>query len=151
MERARALVVLALACATAMVGAVVYGASTCGTVTTETAQDVVRAERFELVDSKGRVRAVLGVQSARPLLVSARIVGPEGNVVPVPEAEAEAMVRRGGQWPELPHIEMRDADGRTRVEITLGEEGEPAIRMMDEKGKVTFAVPPVYGVEMLER
>lgn len=151
MARVRVLLAVVAACVLASVGALVHGAAEGGRLTTEAGQEVVRAQRFELVDSEGRVRAVFGIQKARPLVVSARIVDPDGNVVPVPEAEAEAMVMKGGQWPELPHMELRDAAGRSRVEVTLSEEGEPAIRMMDEKGKVTFAVPPVYGVEMLAR
>jgi hypothetical protein len=139
--------VVALAALSAALGATVY-AATHATTKTPTATDVVRAERFELVDSQGNVRAVLGLH-AHPIHIAhrLRIVDPEGNVVVVPE-ESTTTIDRGA---ELPSLALMDDAGRTRIEVTFDWAGEPVIRMLDEEGRATYVAPPAYGVEMLER
>jgi hypothetical protein len=145
MGRLAMVAVVALAALSAALGASVYAATH---ATTPAATDVVRAERFELVDSEGNVRAVLGLR-AQPIHIAQklRIVDPEGNVVVVPE-ESITTLDRGA---ELPSLVLMDDAGRTRIEVTFDWAGEPVIRMMYEDGRRMYVVPPAYGVEMLER
>ena len=44
---------------------------------------------------------------------------------------------------------LMDGMGRTRIEVTFDEAGEPVIRMMDEDGRATYVMPPVHEVKML--
>lgn len=134
--------VMVLAVLSAALGASVY-AATRATTEAPAAKNVVRAERFELVDSAGKVMAVLGLQTR--LAHAVRIVDVEGKTVVVPEG---AVVTRGEGTP-LPYVELMDDAGRTRIEVTFDEGGEPVIRMMGKDGRVTYVVPPVHEVKML--
>ena len=134
--------VMVLAVLSAALGASVY-AATRATTEAPAANNVVRAERFELVDSAGKVRAVLGLQTR--LARSVKIVDAEGNVVVVPEGADVT----GGEGTKLPYLALMDDAGRTRIEVKFDRAGEPVIRMMDEEGRATYVVPPVYGMEML--
>jgi len=142
MGGAKVVPVMALAVLSAVLGASVY-AGTRVTPPALLAENVVRAERFELVDSAGKVMAVLGLQTR--LTQSVKIVDAEGNVVVVPEGA----VVMGGEGTPLPYVELMDDAGRTRIEVTFDEAGEPVIRMMGKDGRVTYVVPPVHEVKML--
>jgi hypothetical protein len=50
---------------------------------------------------------------------------------------------------ELPYLMLMDGMGRTRIDVTFDEAGEPVIRMMDEDGRAAHVVPPVYELKML--
>jgi len=134
------LVLLAVA-----MGVTVY-AATCGATAAPAATNVVRAERFELVDAEGNIRAVLGLHE-QPRHVAQRItiVDREGNTVVIPEG---AVVADGGKT-EVPSLVLMDSTGRNRIEVTFDWEGQPVIRLMDEEGKVTCAMPPAPGFKML--
>jgi len=142
MGGAKVVPVMALAVLSAVLGASVY-AGTRVTPPALLAENVVRAERFELVDSAGKVMAVLGLQTR--LTQSVKIVDAEGNVVVVPEGA----VVMGGEGTPLPYVELMDDAGRTRIEVTFDEAGEPVIRMMGKDGRVTYVLPPVHEVKML--
>jgi len=142
MGRVKVLPVMVIAVLSAAAGASVY-AATRARAPAPVAENVVRAERFELVDSAGKVMAVLGLQTR--LTQSIRIVDAEGNVVVVPEG---AITSRG-EGTKLPHLVLIDDAGRTRIEVTFDEVGEPVIRMMDQDGRATYVVPPVHELKML--
>ena len=142
MGGAKVVPVMALAVLSAVLGASVY-AGTRVTPPALLAENVVRAERFELVDSAGKVMAVLGLQTR--LTQSVKIVDAEGNVVVVPEGA----VASHGEGTRLPYLVLIDDAGRTRIEVTFDDAGEPVIRMTDENGRVTYVVPPVHEVKML--
>ena len=142
MGGAKVVPVMALAVLSAVLGASVY-AGTRVTPPALLAENVVRAERFELVDSAGKVRAMLGLQTR--LAHAVRIVDVEGKTVVVPEGA----VVTSGEGTELPYVELMDDAGRTRIEVTFDEAGEPVIRMMGKDGRVTYVVPPVHEVKML--
>ena len=134
--------VMVIAVLSAALGASVY-AGTRATPPALLAEKVVRAERFELVDSAGNVMAVLGLETR--LTHSIRIVDADGNVVVVPEGT----ITSRGEGTKLPHLVLIDDAGRTRIEVTFDEAGEPVIRMMDENGRATYVVPPVHELKML--
>ena len=138
----RVVSVMVLAVLSAALGASVYAATRAPTGT-PAAKNVVRAERFELVDPAGKVRAVLGLQTR--LAHRVRIVDAEGNVVVVPEGA----VVTSGEGTKLPYLVLIDDAGRTRIEVTFDEAGEPVIRMMDKDGRVAYVVPPVHELKML--
>ena len=142
MGRVKVLSVVLLAVLSAALGASVY-AGTRVTPPALLAEKVVRAERFELVDSAGEVRAVLGLQTRLTRIV--RIVDADGNVVVAPEGPA---VTRG-EGTKLPYLVLIDDAGRTRIDVTFDEAGEPVIRMMDEDGRAAYVVPPVHELKML--
>ena len=127
MGGAKVVPVKVLAVLSAALGASDY-AATRATAGAPTAGNVVRAERFELVDSAGKVMAVLGLQTR--LAQSVRIVDAEGNVVVVPEG---AIAMRG-VGTKLPYVVLMDDAGRTRIEVTFDDAGEPVSRMMAESG-----------------
>jgi hypothetical protein len=93
MARVRVLLAVAAACVLASVGALVHGAAEGGRLTTEAGQEIVRAQRFELVDSEGRVRAVLGTTAPAVLISSPKIVLKNGEEIVV---EAEPVAGTGG-------------------------------------------------------
>jgi hypothetical protein len=138
----KVLSVVLLAVLSAALGASVY-AATRATPGAPTAGNVVRAERFELVDSAGKVMAVLGLQTR--LTQSVRIMDAEGNVVVVPEGA----VASHGEGTRLPYLVLIDDAGRTRVEVTFDRAGEPVIRMMGKDGRAAYVVPPVHELKML--
>ena len=140
MGRARLVVVIAVVCAVVTAAAIAYGA---GKVS---APEVMRAQRFELLDSEGKVKAVLGMGRHGPIVGGLKIVDLDGNTI----FEEGAVVVSGGGV-ELPYLVLMDEEGRTRVEVTFDEVGDPAIRMTDGQGKVVFAVPAKFGVEMLAK
>ena len=142
MGGAKVVSVMVLAVLSAALGASVY-AATRATPGAPTAGNVVRAERFELVDSAGKVMAVLGLQTR--LTQSVRIMDAEGNVVVVPEG---AVVMSGRGTP-LPYLALMDGAGRTRIEVTFDRAGEPVIRMMGKDGRAAYVVPPVHELKML--
>ena len=130
-------IVLAAVCLAVTIGAVGYGAGKASDV-----PKVIQAERFELVDD-GRVMAVLGLRAGPPI---------------EPESEYEVRWKRGptksrvvvATEERLPYLSLRDAEGRTRMEVALDRFQEPTIHLWDEEGKSLHSVPPVYGMQMME-
>jgi len=142
MGRVKVVSVVLLAVLSAALGASVY-AGTRVTPPALLAEKVVRAERFELVDSAGEVRAVLGLRARLAQIV--RVVDADGNVVVVPEGA----VVRSGEGTKLPYLVLMDDAGRTRIEVMFDEAGEPVIRMMGKDGRAAYVVPPVHELKML--
>jgi hypothetical protein len=139
MGRARLVAVIAAACAVVTAAAIAYAAGQAS------APEVMQAQRFELVDSEGKVKAVLGVRKQGSIVHQVTVLGPREHTT----EETELVVSGGGA--ELPYLELKDEEGRTRVEVTFDRAGDPAILMKDGQGKVVFAAPLEFGVEMLAR
>jgi len=81
-------------------------------------QDNVRARRFELVDARGNVRAVLGTQSdngAPGFLVSDSAGRPRIALHVSPE--------------DAPAFDLLDASGAPRVHVALDAEGAPLVTL----------------------
>jgi len=103
MARARWARVVAAAIVAAAAGAVVYA----GTAARSADQSAVRAQRFELVDSQGRVRAALQI-AAEPA------PGMAGKARR--QASRELASRR-----ESPELIVYDADGKVRLRVPLDQ------------------------------
>lgn len=151
MARARLVVIVLAVCAAASMGVAVYGAATCGTLTTAADQEVVRAQRFELVDSEGRVRAVLGMTAPAATVTSFRIMDRDGNEIVVPRGHV--VVEGGPVWGGggAPGISLFDEAGRPRARMWLEPDGTPYLEMTQADGTVIFAMPSEGRVEMLAR
>jgi hypothetical protein len=151
MARAKLVVVVLAVCAAGPMGAVVYAAVTCGTHTTEAGQEVMRAQRFELLDSQGRVRAVLGMTAPLVAVTSFRIMDSDGNEIVVPR---DGVVVEGAPvWGdgEAPGISLLDGAGRPRARMWLGPDGMPYLEMTKADGTVILALPSEGSVKMLAR
>ena len=114
--------------------------------------EVVRAQRFELVNAEGEVLAVLGLGAAgRPGLTlwdekgegrAALSLGPGGRpAIMLYDEKGElravlGLVRDGG-----PAIELFDEKGETRATLALLADGTPALSLSDEKGEVIWGAP----------
>jgi hypothetical protein len=146
MARVRVLLAVVAACVLASVGALVHGAAEGAKLTAEAGQEVVRAQRFELVDSEGRVRAVLGMTAPAARISSPKIVlkNREGEEIVV---EGAPVMGTG----EAPGISLFDEAGRPRAPMWLGPDGTPYLEMMHADGSMIFAMPSEGRVEMLAR
>lgn len=101
MVRARWARVVAAAIVAAAAGAVVYA----GTAARSADQSAVRAQRFELVDSQGRVRAALQIGAEPGMAGKARR-----------QASRELASRR-----ENPELIVYDPDGKVRLRVPLDQ------------------------------
>jgi hypothetical protein len=136
MGRTRWLVLLVVVCLSVAVAAVVYAA----TVSATSAPTTVRAQRFELVDSAGKVRAVLSLASPMPRQV--RVVDREGNVV---------QKRVLTQPEDSVSLSLLDGKGRQRASISLDNDGNPQLALRGSKGEDLFTAPLAAGTRMLTR
>ena len=92
--------------------------------------EVIRAERFEVVDQDGKVRAVL-------------------DTIPVtgePVLSLMAKYGKGGAFLDLmlngePHMVFRNKNGEDRAVLGLNSDGEPLLRFTDKNGKVIWSAP----------
>jgi hypothetical protein len=151
MARGRLVVTVLAVCAAASMGAAVYAAATIGTHTTEAGQEVVRAQRFELLDSHGRVRAVLGMTVPAVVPASFKITDSDGNefIIPRDRIVVEGATVQGPA--EAPGISLFDEAGRPRARMWLGHEGTPYLEMTKADGTVILALPSEGRVKMLAR
>ncbi len=110
-------VMLAVAiCVAVTVGALSYAAGT------NAAPDVLRAQRFELVDSAGNVRGLLSLgDQACPRLV---LLDEHGD------ARARLMLHLDG----TPILSLHDRAGRGGIALTVGEEGLGGLQVRDDEG-----------------
>jgi len=134
MGRTSRLVVLAVVCLTVTVAAVVYAATVSGT----SAPTTIRAQRLELVDSAGSVRAVLSLASPMPREV--RVVDREGNVI---------QKRVLTQPEDSVSLSLLDGKGRQRASISLDNDGNPQLALRGRKGEDLFTAPLAAGTRML--
>jgi hypothetical protein len=103
----------------------------------EAVQKVVRAERFELMDSTGKLRAVLGLtESGQPAL---GLWDQDGK------ARAVLGLRAGPGLADEPGLWLSDHDGKVRAMLDLCCFGQPALSLLDQNGenRVTLALSAV--------
>ena len=102
---------------------------------------VVRAEKFEVVDQKGKTRAILAAYKPGPALMlydedgkerAGLAVGDNGPRLVFWDEKGKArtglVAQKGG-----PALELYDAKGTLRAGMAL-EKGEPAVMLYDAKG-----------------
>jgi len=103
-----------------LVGAAVVGVAT--SQQKELTAKVVRAERFEVVDAKGEVPAVLAVrEDGTPYLA-------------LFDADEEVRAILAVLPSATPDLYLCDADGKPRASLAVWEDG-PSLRLRDAKGK----------------
>ena len=96
--------------------------------------DSVRARRFELVDARDEVRAVLGTQAdngAPGFLVSDAAGRPRIAIHVSPD--------------DSPAIDLLDATGAPRIHVALGEDGAPALTLFGHTDAPAQALLTVTG------
>jgi hypothetical protein len=114
------------------------------------AAKVVRAERFEMVDSQGRVQATLGVKREGPGYVL--VLHSSGKVhvnqpvragrFEVPDSEGKVcatLQMRDGRSPALTLYHWVGNDRHARVELYLVEDdgtGRPELKLSDAEGRL---------------
>jgi len=90
-------------------------------------QEIVRAKKFELVDSKGRVRALFEMTPAdEPRLVFADRAGKIQAMLSIEPVPRE----RDG----IPALALFDKAGKKRIDIKLTLEGNPVISLHNKNG-----------------
>ena len=144
MVRGRRVVAIAAVCLVMTAAAIAYAAAK------TSAPEVIQAQRFELVNAEGEVRAVLGLLLAdKPSLVlndekgtllAMLCVGFDGS--PGLALYDEKGTMRVGVSLMLgsPLITLYDEEGTGRAGLSLFPDGSPSITLHDEKGKVRAAL-----------
>ena len=93
-------------------------------------EKVVRAERVELVDHLGRVRAVMSCE--------------EGSGVPSCAflgADGQSRVIVGMSWNEVPQISLTAPDGTSRVALVVRPEGMGMVVLTDDQRHTRTITP----------
>ena len=83
---------------------------------------IVRTERLELVDGRGRVRAVLACEKDSTL--------PSLTLL---DAEGVTRVIIGMSWNEVPQIQLTAPDGTARVALVVRPEGMGMMVLVDDQ------------------
>ena len=116
MTRAKWVMLIVAMCIAVTVGVLSYAAGR------NVAPEVLRAQRFELVDSAGNVRGLLSLgDKACPRLV---LFDEQGD------ARARLMLHLDG----TPMLSLYDQNGRGGVALMVGEEGPRELQLRDKEG-----------------
>lgn len=93
--------------------------------------DVVRAQRFELVDKDGNTRAVLtcDAQTGSPTIV-------------FKDSRDQTRVTVGIAWNDMPSIQLNAEDGTARVALVARPEGNGMVLVVDNDGNKQTLTPP---------
>ena len=94
------------------------------------ADDVVKTQRLELVDHKGRVRAVLSCE--------------EGSGVPsciFLDAAGQSRAIVGLSWNDMPQIQLTAPDGTARVALLVRPEGMGMVVLADDQQRTRTITP----------
>ena len=85
--------------------------------------DVIRAQRFELVDRRGQVRGVLACDgdSGAPTLT-------------LRDTQGHTRVTVGLAWNDMPSIQLAAEDGTARVALVSRPEGNGLVLVVDNDG-----------------
>ena len=118
-----AIVVVAV-CVVVTVAAVAYAA---GKATADV-PEVIRAQRFEVVDEKGSVLALLG--SLPSPLGGAQLVLNDDRG----KGRALLYVFTAGRWEGETNLILTDVRGQPRVKLRVSPEGSPGLNLNDENG-----------------
>jgi len=101
---------------------------------------VVRTERLELVDRRGRTRAVLACEEDSEAPSCAFL-----------DADGQTRVIVGISWNEMPQIQLTAPDGTARVALIVRREGMGMVVLMDDQQRSKTITPtdPGNGVGRL--
>ncbi len=91
---------------------------------------IVRTERLELVDHKGRTRAVLSCEDDTGV-PSCTFLGADG----------ESRVIVGLSWNEVPQISLTAPDGTARVALVVRPEGMGMVVLTDNQQRTRTITP----------
>jgi hypothetical protein len=130
MDRVKWALLIALACASGVFGAAIYGSGRASAQAA--AAKVLRAQEFELVDSQGKVRAGLSVlPDGRLALV---LLDKDG------QRRAALSVLANGS----PGLSLLDKDGKVRAALGVLPDGSLGLSLLDREGKLrgTFGILP---------
>lgn len=94
------------------------------------ADKVVRTERLELVDHKGRTRAVLSCEEDSGI-PSCAFLGADG----------QSRVIVGLSWNEVPQISLTAPDGTARVALVVRPEGMGMVVVTDNQQRTKTITP----------
>lgn len=94
-------------------------------------QDVIQAQRFELVDSKGAVRGVLACdhESGAPTCTFL-------------DSKGTTRITLGLAWNDMPSIQLSADDGTARVALIARPEGNGMVLVVDQDGNRNVLTPP---------
>jgi len=150
MRRERLLIALAVVCLLVAVGAVGYGAGKASDV-----PEVIRAQRFELVDEEGRVRSELRLNEfGEACLLLCDAEGSPQITLGFDEGDRYSMLVFSsgkamdpritlGVDPKTSRSEIRlsDRDGKLRAALDLNAEGEPTLWFLPKDQRDGKPVP----------
>jgi len=85
--------------------------------------EVVRAKRFELVDSSGRVRVRLSVT----------LTG--GSSIDLLDNEGQIRANLGVRFDDSPSLDLRDREGKMRASMRILSDGSPGLNLLDKERK----------------
>jgi len=91
---------------------------------------VVRTERLELVDRRGRTRAVLACEEDSEAPSCAFL-----------DADGQTRVIVGISWNEMPQIQLTAPDGTARVALVVRPEGMGMVVLMDDQQRSKTITP----------
>lgn len=92
-------------------------------------EKTIRTERLELVDGRGRVRAVLACDDD---------TAPSMTIL---DTEGQARVILGIAWNEMPQIQLTAPDGTARVALVVRPEGIGMTVVADGEGRSATFTP----------
>jgi len=93
-----------------------------------TTQHVVKANRFELADEKGNIRAVLGLTpDGEPRLA---LADESGRILVALSLELDYKFTKD----KIPTLRFFDRDGKVRSEVNLNRHGDPVMMLRNERG-----------------
>ena len=138
-----ALVVL---CASVASGAVVYAVAQAPNET------VVRAQKFELLDADGTVKAVLGqVEDGNPAFVlygsngerrvALRVMGDDTARLHLFHRDGTPRAWMGLEWTGRPSFQLFGEDMRARTSVGIQSDGSGHMDVMDEKAQIEWSAP----------
>lgn len=91
---------------------------------------IVRTERLELVDRRGRTRAVLACDEDSEAPSCAFL-----------DADGQTRVIVGISWNEMPQIQLTAPDGTARVALIVRREGMGMVVLMDDQQRSKTMTP----------
>ncbi len=93
-------------------------------------ENVVRAERFELIDRKGKTRAILAcdAESGAP-------------TVTFKDSKNNTRITIGIAWNDMPSIQLNADDGTARVALIARPEGNGMVLVVDNDGNKQVVTP----------
>lgn len=124
MDERRLLIAFGVVCLLVAVGAVGYGAGKATVV-----PEVIRAQRFEVVDGDGKVRAVLGKADDG------------GSGLAAMDEEGRARLALGTKADGSVGLAVLHKTGTPVVAIGLGADGAAGLAVLDKQGNLTWAAP----------